>query len=221
MRPPDLDVVNRLRRLPHHNEHSLSWLDNENHYEWYGRLLRSLGVTVGVESVFEVGTFMGYFLATAAVALDLEKPPEFCWVDDESYAPGTNGLAKANLLFVVAERWPGARVRAAHLNSLPDPKLFGGFDLVHVDGDHSYEGCKRDLEWALETCPKVIIGHDYLLEPGVKRAVDEVMAESKVYDCFLLPEFKHGLYVIAAQGNPKEVLWALSVADVGSIVRVH
>lgn len=228
MRPPDLgvDVVSRLRRLPHHSEHSLSWLGNENHYEWYGRLLRALDVTLGVTSVCEVGTFYGYFLATAAMVLDgKDPPPQFFWVDDESYAPGTNELALENVWDVFRERFaedtsqPPAEAFLRHARRLPPP---GGVaaDLVHVDGDHSYEGCRRDLEWALEVEPRVIIGHDYLLEPGVKRAVDGVMAEHKVYDCFLLPEFKHGLYVVAAQGDPKEVLWALSNAAVGPIQRV-
>lgn len=51
----------------------------------------------------------------------------------------------------------------------------GSLDFVFIDADHTYEGCKQDLEdWA----PKVrrggvIAGHD-INWPTVKQAVDEV-----------------------------------------------
>jgi predicted O-methyltransferase YrrM len=54
----------------------------------------------------------------------------------------------------------------------------GALDFVFIDGDHSYEGVKRDLAAWL---PKVkpggwLMGHDYGNKPdgGVKRAVDEL-----------------------------------------------
>lgn len=50
-------------------------------------------------------------------------------------------------------------------------------DFVYIDGEHSYESCKIDIELWL---PKIKIngfigGHDYLLKcfPGVVKAVDE------------------------------------------------
>lgn len=58
----------------------------------------------------------------------------------------------------------------------------GSLDFVFIDADHSYQGCKRDLEaW----CPKVkpgglLSGHDYantaFEDFGVTRAVDEFVA---------------------------------------------
>lgn len=57
-------------------------------------------------------------------------------------------------------------------------------DFVFIDADHSYEGCKADIEaWA----PKVksggyLCGHDYdhpiKVDFGVKRAVDEAVASN-------------------------------------------
>ena len=48
-------------------------------------------------------------------------------------------------------------------------------DFVFVDGDHSYEGVKEDIDIWL---PKIktggyICGHDYDSRPGVRQAVDE------------------------------------------------
>ena len=60
-------------------------------------------------------------------------------------------------------------------------------DFVFIDGDHSYEGMKRDLEaWApfleeREMC--WIGGHDYANTRGeVKRAVDEYFGEGPAID---------------------------------------
>ena len=61
------------------------------------------------------------------------------------------------------------------------------FDMIYIDGDHSYEGCKKDLKIALQKI-KIggwIMGHDYEMNMskakssynfGVKRAVDEFCA---------------------------------------------
>lgn len=55
-------------------------------------------------------------------------------------------------------------------------------DFVFIDADHSYEGCKADIEaWLSKVKPGgYLCGHDYdhPLKPGfgVKRAVDEAVA---------------------------------------------
>jgi hypothetical protein len=71
------------------------------------------------------------------------------------------------------------------IKDVPDNSI----GLLYLDGDHSYEGVKRDLtEWY----PKVvsggiIAGHDYEMKQyGVKQAVHE-FAKSEV---FLIPEHK-------------------------------
>jgi hypothetical protein len=68
----------------------------------------------------------------------------------------------------------------ASLNAYPDDT----FDMVYIDADHSYEGCKHDLEASFKKV-KVggyIMGHDYEMNMrkaqnvyhfGVKQAVDE------------------------------------------------
>jgi hypothetical protein len=58
------------------------------------------------------------------------------------------------------------------------------FDMVYIDGDHSYEGCKKDLEASYNIIKKNgwIMGHDYEMNMnktnntynfGIKKAVDE------------------------------------------------
>lgn len=56
-------------------------------------------------------------------------------------------------------------------------------DLLFIDGDHSYEQCKRDIEnyWPKLKKGGVLLGHDYRkTTPGVIRAVNEIFAETAV-----------------------------------------
>ena len=55
------------------------------------------------------------------------------------------------------------------------------FDMVFIDGDHSYEGCAADIRNYLPLLKRggLLCGHDYHW-PGVKRAVDEAIGEELV-----------------------------------------
>lgn len=56
---------------------------------------------------------------------------------------------------------------------------------VFIDGDHSYEGCKKDIQFALELVGKgVIAGHDWGTPgyQGVDKAVKEFFGKPKVVD---------------------------------------
>ena len=68
------------------------------------------------------------------------------------------------------------------------------FDVMYIDGDHSYEGVKRDLRIALKKVKPggFICGHDYEInfnktqnnyDFGVKRAVDEFCQENNLEIC--------------------------------------
>jgi hypothetical protein len=53
------------------------------------------------------------------------------------------------------------------------------FDIVYVDGEHSYEAVKKDIELYLPKTKLFIAGHDYWLKkfPGVVRAVNETVGQ--------------------------------------------
>lgn len=58
------------------------------------------------------------------------------------------------------------------------------FDIVYIDGDHSYDGVKRDLEVSYKKVKKngLICGHDYTekMFMGVVRAVNEFCQENNL-----------------------------------------
>ena len=60
----------------------------------------------------------------------------------------------------------------------------GCLDLVFIDADHSYEGCKADIiAWRPKLKPGGwLMGHDYCPQsfPGVVQAVDELVPGAKI-----------------------------------------
>lgn len=52
----------------------------------------------------------------------------------------------------------------------------GYFDYIYIDGDHSYEGVKKDIEAWYSKVKKngILAGHDYIdFKTGLRKAVDE------------------------------------------------
>lgn len=54
-------------------------------------------------------------------------------------------------------------------------------DLVYIDGDHSYAGCKRDIEIYALKARKIVCGDDYSDRPGfgVIQAVQEMLPQAQ------------------------------------------
>jgi len=61
-------------------------------------------------------------------------------------------------------------------------------DLVYIDGDHTYEGCKADIAAYGPKARFVLCGDDYSTEPpevaGVIRAVDEMVPDKQTHGRF-------------------------------------
>lgn len=68
------------------------------------------------------------------------------------------------------------------MDSLSAAKVLAGlrFDMIFIDGDHSYSACRSDiLAWRPLLVPGgLLCGHDYDTADGVRQAVDELLGET-------------------------------------------
>jgi len=75
-------------------------------------------------------------------------------------------------------------------------ELDGFVDMIHIDGDHSYDGKLHDLEITKQKC-KVLIIDDYEHIREVKMATDDFIRKNKsiIKNHYLLKSFR-GTYII-------------------------
>ena len=140
--------------------------------------------------IAEIGVFLGQFAQVLATTL----PSELVLIDpwegkvQSGNADGNNVVvADLDAVYPIIkkhfETWPWVKVMRGYsyniLKQFPDQH----FDMIYVDGDHSLEGCTKDLDLALRKVKPGgwICGHDYDMNElkaknvycfGVHEAVD-------------------------------------------------
>jgi len=69
-----------------------------------------------------------------------------------------------------------------------------GYDVILIDGDHTFEGVKRDWENYKDLANKLIVFHDINL-PGVREFFDSLKMGVKIYSVgkYLKHEREHGM----------------------------
>ncbi len=165
----------------------------ENYYQMFFALAAALQP----RSYLEIGTRFGYSLvAVARGAASLEHVVS-CDLEtyDNPHALTSQQIAERNLR---ASGYRGkARFLADDSRRLPQYVAGNRFDLILVDGDHTYEGCCSDIL----TCypllsPGGVLMVDDLDIPAVFRAVTDCLLQLAVPPpdrCFV--PTKHGLYL--------------------------
>jgi predicted O-methyltransferase YrrM len=99
----------------------------------------------GVKSILEIGTSWGYNAFNMArnldaiiTTVDVEVKPRYAWYAD-----------------------PSLRHRIVPMIGSSHSLEPDEWDMVFVDGDHSYDAVRKDSEYALRNAQKVVTWHDY------------------------------------------------------------
>jgi predicted O-methyltransferase YrrM len=159
----------------------LKWFDNMR--ERRRNFLLQMAEKYGWRTGAEIGVLAGW---THWYLLD--KRPELSMIAVDSWQTRSGScvygdaerIAAAQATFNATSKRYGSRSRVINEDSISAAAQVedGSLDFVFIDGDHTYEACKRDI---IAWLPKVkdggwITGHDYHEFPGVKKAVDESLS---------------------------------------------
>ena len=141
-------------------------------------VLEALAAT-GPRKFLEVGTLDG-----ATVAWWARQHPETQFISVDPFRPGT-GTGPGNEEFWRQNAGPNQNLIVGTLEEAAEELKGRTFDVIFLDGDHSYEACLSDCRNAVQYLePRgLLLVHDYgrthlpHLE-GVTRAVDEFCEEA-------------------------------------------
>ena len=152
----------------------------------------TLGVLIQehqIESVIEIGSFLGLsaiWFAQRVHRIQCVDP----WLE-EATEPDNNNLVSTMQRFGVPRDFLRVFLHnimefgVAHkvtpiVGKSQDVHMYVvNADLVYIDGDHSYDGCKRDIELYGPKAKKIICGDDYVEREGfgVIEAVRELLPD--------------------------------------------
>jgi hypothetical protein len=132
------------------------WMSKEE-LSWLAETSRTM------ESVVEIGSWKG---RSTKVLLE-NCPGDVYAVDHFEGCPAdiTGNLAKSQDVYSQFVNNVGAfeNLRVLRMSSEEAANTVDGdkFDMVFIDGDHTFSGVKKDIEMWLPKCKKLICGHDY------------------------------------------------------------
>jgi len=161
MTPAERPVQNILSMLPHVMPGYLTtdWFWADTYYPYYVKLARLLQP----HSILEIGSLQGFSLISMAEGCaNLES---LYWIDNELYLPNSNQMCYENLGFYYknfrsAVKAPQMKFAKNSWDVMRLQKKLA-VDLIHIDGEHSYEGKLRDLSVCGALQPRYITLDDY------------------------------------------------------------
>lgn len=161
---------------------------------WRWEIIVGLCLINGLRKGAELGVSHGRFTAyvcgvirdATMIAVDLwQEMPASDAVGSETYADRPHEAVYQNFVQHCETHLPG-RVKILREDTAQAARHVedGALDFVFIDADHTYEGCKRDIDaWF----PKVragglIAGHDYNEKwPGVMQIVNERFPKAAMF----------------------------------------
>lgn len=164
-----------------------------NYYGWYYAIVKFLKI----QSVLEIGVRAGYSMISMLLA---NKDLIYFGIDNNSNMHG--GLVGSyihaeKLLRLYGNKKSSILIVDSHNIDHISTHLL--FDLVHVDGDHTTDGCRQDLALVWGIAKYILVDDiDFCCREGydVKQVVDEFLSIYK-NQSFFLPSFRgHRLIIV-------------------------
>jgi predicted O-methyltransferase YrrM len=145
--------------------HGYDYLDSKIYYEYYYAISKFYQPS----SILEIGVRFGYSLGSMIKGSDKIQFVKGIDCEDPFYGVNTLKTAEINI-----KKYINPNVKCEFLNqdSHSIKELDQKYDLIHIDGDHSYEGKIKDLNLALDHC-KVLVVDDYFSFYQVANATND------------------------------------------------
>ena len=144
-----------------------------NYYEFYYAIAKYYAP----KSILEIGVRYGYSLASMMCggASSIKKVVGY---DIDQYEENSLSIADSNIKMHLSSLDIDCRLELKNSQSIS--RLDEVYDIIHIDGDHSYHGKLHDLNLALRHS-RIIIVDDYNHLPDVRKAVDDWVNANKIY----------------------------------------
>jgi predicted O-methyltransferase YrrM len=182
-----LDKVDSKFFIEIEQEQHQSYIKSGNYYENY----YALSSYYQPKSILEIGVRYGYSLGSMISASNVIE--KVTGIDNDEYSLGSLEVAKDNI-----KKYINSNVE---LNfSLQDShkiKKLEYHDIIHIDGDHSYDGKLQDLKLTIDAC-KVVIIDDYLEFSDVNKSTNDFISYNKdlIENTYVLDNHPRGTMII-------------------------
>ncbi|MCL4510928.1 MAG: methyltransferase domain-containing protein [Bacteroidetes bacterium] len=203
----DLSISEILSNLPCVKEEfrNQEWFTAESYYPIYETIARSLQP----QSVIEIGALQGFSLISmlkggAAIA-------KLLWVDNEAYIEGSNLMCEQNIRWYLREIGRDRRTVDIHryrsrYDLLKLMQREQRYDLIHIDGEHTFEGKLQDLLICTQLKPQYLMLDDYNHLQEVRRAV-QYWARSTGSEYFIIDTYRGlAFFDFSKARNAREIL---------------
>lgn len=201
------DVVERDFFLEYEDRNGSSAGHDYLHCNDYYELYYDISKFYQPETIFEIGVRYGYSLYSLIKGSDKVNYVLGYDIDEEIYNNkewiskklnlDSNNISSVSIAKSRLEKFcEGVDVNIEKENSQEITELDDYMDLIHIDGDHTYEGKVHDLEITKQK-GKVIVIDDYSHIREVKMATDNFIKSNKsiIKNHYLLSSFR-GTYII-------------------------